>query len=242
MRFSIEFTLNKDRIQKDKNRLFISFLKNCLENYDKNYYEELYSKDKNRTKDITFSLYMGKCEFLRDEIFIPDKKIYFTFSTYEIEDGILFYNSFINTKDSSFEIKNNEMKVKEINILQEKTIYDNEAIFKTLSPLVSREHKGDNKKTWYHSLKTKKGQEIFKENLIYQLIEKFGENKINDFENINIEISNNIREVKVKNYGIEVLGNIGKIKVNAKPYILDYIYKAGVGSKRSGGFGMVDLI
>ncbi len=242
MRFGIEFILNKDKIQKDKNRVFISFLKNSLESYDKDYYEEFYSEEKNKIKDFTFSLYMGNCKFLRDEILIPDKKINLNFSTYRNEDGILFYNSFINNKDKNFKINDNEMKIKEINILREKIIYDDEAIFKTLSPLVSREHKGDNKKTWYHSLKTEKGQDIFKENLIYQLVETFGESRIDDFKDINIEISNNMHEVKVKNYGIEVLGNIGKIRIRAKPYILEYIYKAGIGSKRSGGFGMIDLV
>ena len=99
LRFGIEFILNKDKIQKDKNRVFISFLKNSLESYDKDYYEEFYSEEKNKIKDFTFSLYMGNCKFLRDEILIPDKKINLNFSTYRNEDGILFYNSFINNKD-----------------------------------------------------------------------------------------------------------------------------------------------
>lgn len=242
MRLGVELTLDKETIPKDKNRIFISFLKNNLESYDCDYYNKLYNDEENRAKDFTFSLYMGNCKFLREEILIPDKKIYFNFSTYSNKGGIMLYNSIVENKDKKFKIKNNEMKIKRINILKEKAIYCDEAIFKTLSPLVAREHDGDNKKTWYHSLNTDKGQVIFKENLIYQLIEFFGKDRINEFKDIKIQVSNNIKEVKVKNYGIEVLGNVGNIKIHAKPYILDYIYKSGIGSKRSGGFGMVDLV
>ena len=50
------------------------------------------------------------------------------------------------------------------------------------------------------------------------------------------------KEVKVKHYDIEVLGNICYVKIMGKPYILDYLYKAGIGSQRNSGFGMVDLV
>ena len=35
---------------------------------------------------------------------------------------------------------------------------------------------------------------------------------------------------------------MAEIKFNAKTYILDYLYKAGVGSNRSRGFGCLDII
>jgi len=55
-------------------------------------------------------------------------------------------------------------------------------------------------------------------------------------------VASDIRKVKVKNYGIEVHSNIGKIRIKAQPYILDYLYKAGIGGKRGSGFGMVDIV
>ncbi|MGI6588104.1 MAG: CRISPR-associated endoribonuclease Cas6 [Peptococcia bacterium] len=60
-------------------------------------------------------------------------------------------------------------------------------------------------------------------------------------EEVEFEVLDN-KEVKVKNYDIEVLANICYLKIRGKSYILDYLYKAGIGSQRSTGFGMVDLV
>ena len=109
-----------------------------------------------------------------------------------------------------------------------------------MSPISVREHFGDNKQTWYHSLNEEAGQEIFLNNLKYQLKNEYGEDKALDIKEVQFEVIAN-KVVKVKNYGIEVVGNICHIKIYAKPYILDYLYKAGIGSQRSTGFGMVDL-
>ena len=124
---------------------------------------------------------------------------------------------------------------------KERLIINNYAVYSSMSPIVVREHTGDNKKTWYYSLNEEKGREIFKKNLKYQLLERFSEEGILDIEEVDFQVLGN-KEVKVKHYGIEVLSNICKVKVQAKPYIVDYIYKSGVGSRKSVGFGMLDLV
>lgn len=239
MRFNVELLLDNEIISKDKNRVILSLIKHNLSSYDKDYYSELYEKIP-KIKNFTFALYMGNCKFLREEIVIPEKKIILNFSTYGIRDGIMFYNAFLKNKGLKYPIKNNSIKVNRINLNKEKTITGNEAIYRTLSPISVREHFGDNKKTWYHSLNVLKGQEVFANNLKHQLKDEFGENRILDIEEVEFEVLNN-KEVKVKNYGIEVLANICYLKIRGKSYILDYFYKAGIGSQRSTGFGMVDL-
>ncbi|MBW4829356.1 MAG: CRISPR-associated endoribonuclease Cas6 [Clostridiaceae bacterium] len=241
MRFNVELLLENDIFPKDKNRIILSLMKHNFNSYDKDYFAELYKETPNKMKSFTFALYMGNCKFLREEIVIPEKKIILNFSTYDMKDGIIFYNSFLKNKGLEYPIKDNSIKINRINLNKEKTITENEVIYKTLSPVSVREHFGDNKKTWYHSLSDVKGQEIFMDNLKYQLKDEFGEDRILDIEEIEIEVLGN-KEVKVKNYGIEVLSNICMLKIKAKPYILDYFYKAGIGSQRSTGFGMVDLV
>ena len=240
MRFNVELLLENEIIPKDKNRIILSLMKHNFNSYDKDYFIELYKQIPNKKKTFTFALYMGNCKFLREEIVITEKKIILNFSTYDMKDGIMFYNSFLKNKGLEYPIKDNFLKINRINLNKEKTITENEVIYKTLSPISVREHFGDNKKTWYHSLKDLKGQEVFINNLKYQLKDEFGEGRILDIEEIEFEVLGN-KEVKVKNYGIEVLSNICRLKIKAKPYILDYFYKAGIGSQRSTGFGMVDL-
>lgn len=241
MRFNVELLLENEIIPKDKNRIILSFLKHNFSLHDKNYYYQLYEATPNKIKSFTFSLYMGNCKFLREEILIPDKRIILNFSTYDMHDGITFYNAIMGNKGREYLIKNNTITISRIHLNKEKPITDNDLEYKVLSPILVREHTGDNCKTWYHSLNDIKGQEVFMNNLKYQLKNVFGESKILDIEEVAIEVLNN-KEVKVKHYGIEVLGNICNLKVKAKPYILDYIYKSGVGSQKSSGFGMLDLV
>ena len=192
-------------------------------------------------KSYCFALYMKDAEFTRDKIIIPSKKIIFKFSTSNLEDSIHFYNAFLQNVKRTYKIKENVLKLNKINIMREKKIYDNQASFTSLSPVVVREHNGDNKKTWYFSLNDENGRILFLNNLRIQLLEEFGQDRILDVEETKVEVLSN-KNVKVKNYGIEVLGNLCKINIYAKPYILDYMYKSGVGGLKSSGFGMLDLL
>lgn len=241
MRFNVELLLENEVIPKDKNRIILSLLKHNFNSYNQDYYSELYETIPNKMKSFTFSLYMGNCKFLREEIVIPSKRIILNFSTSNIRDGIMFYNSFLQNKGLEYPIKNNIIKINKINLNQERPILDNKAMYTTLSPISIREHFGDNKKTWYYSLNDEKGQEVFINNLKYQLKDEFGQERILDIEEVDFEVLSN-KEVKVKHYGIEVLSNICRIKIKGKPYILDYLYKSGIGSQRNSGFGMLDLV
>lgn len=241
MRFSLEISLKEDKIIKDKNRMFISLIKHSLEKYDKDYYNYLYEGEANKVKSFTFSLYMGNCIFEKEEILIPNKKIILNFSTSSMEDSLYFYNSFLGQRGKPYPIKRNTLTINKINLVKEKLIVDEEAIFKTLSPIVVREHKGSNNDTWYYSLNQEKSKKVFMKNLKKQLLKEFGEEKRLDIDEVEVVILNN-KEVKIKHYSIEVLSNICRINIKAKLYILDYLYKAGVGSRKSQGFGMLDLV
>ena len=164
------------------------------------------------------------------------------FSTYNYEDGIMFYNSFLTNKGHKHPMKDNAITIGKIRLVTEKPIDSNEMMFITKSPIVVREHAGDNKKTWYHLINNDTGKRIMLENLKYQLKDIFGETAEDDIEEIVVDIIADVKGVKVKNYGIEVLSNIAKINIKAKPYILDYLYKAGIGSKRASGFGMLEIV
>lgn len=242
MRFSVELMLKEEYISKDKNRIIISLLKNCFNSYHAQYYQDQYEGIPNKVKEFTFSLYMAGCKFLRDEIHIPSKKIILNFSAYTYEDGIIFHNSILTHKGHKYPIKGNEITIGKIRLIEEKPIYNNEATFITKSPIVIREHKGDNKNTWYHSIGTEQGQVIMLENLKHQLKGVFGDEAENDLKDLQINVIGEAKQVKVKNYGIEVLANIVKINIKAKPYIIDYFYKAGIGSKRGSGFGMLEMV
>lgn len=240
MRFNVEIILEKENIPKDKNRMILSYLKHVFQSYDDNFYKSLYEKEINKLKGFTFSLYMPNCKFTREEIIIPEKKIILNFSSNDMQEGIMFYNAILSNVGKGYPFKENNMTAKNINMVREKNIVDQSVIFKSMSPIVIREHNGDNKKTWYYSFDEEKGCEIFLNNLKYQLINEFGDERILDINELRFEVLRN-KVTKVKNYSIVIPTNISVIKIYAKTYILDYIYKSGVGSKRNSGFGMVDI-
>lgn len=241
MRYNVELILSNENITKDKNRIILSFLKHIYESYDKNYYKSLYKNEENKRKSFTFSVYMPNCKFTREEIIIPDKKIILNFSTADMRDGIFFYNAALANKGKTYDIKGNSITMIKINMNKEKIITNGYAVYSSMSPVVVREHKGDNEKTWYYSLDEEKGKDIFMKNLKHQLRDNFGEDRRSDIEEVEFQVLKN-KEVKVKHYGIEILSNICILRVQAKPYILDYIYKSGTGSRKSSGFGMLDLV
>lgn len=241
MRFNLELSLEKENIPKDKNRMILSFLKHCFQSYDEGYYNSLYKSGENKIKSFTFSMYMPNCKFMREEIIIEEKKIILNFSTSDMEEGINFYNAVLMNLGKAYDTKSNKITAKHINLVREKSIMAESEVFKTMSPIVVRHHQGDNSKTWYYSLDEEKGRKILLENIKYQLLDQFGEGRKLDIDQVSFEVLKN-KKVLVKNYSIEVLSNISLIKIYAKPYILDYFYKSGIGSKRSSGFGMLDLV
>lgn len=240
MRITAEFLLNDDNIDKDKNRIFVSVLKNCLQSYDEEIYKKMFESGPVR-KTYTFSLYMRNAQFTRDRIIIPDKKVIFKLSTADLEDSIHLYNSLLRNIRKTFTVKENVLKLSRINMEKEKNIYEEQAVFTSLSPIVARRHNGSNKDTWYFSLNEEEGKSVLLDNLKIQLSEKFGQERTFDIEDVKIEVLSN-KEVKVKNYGIVVTGNLCKLKICAMPYILEYIYKSGIGGHKNIGFGMLDLI
>ena len=240
MRYQIVISLDSDEIPKDKNRMFLSFIKHHIAENDKRFFESLYIKGETNRKDFTFSLYMPECEFLRETIRIPNKRICLNFSTHDLSMGIQFYNAMINGRGREYSYKGITMKIEKIELKQEKTFMIESATFKSLSPCVIREHDGKTNKDWFYSLDSKKGRTLFVENARGQILESIKDSSY-DLADIRISLIKN-KEVTVKHYGIEVLANICMFKMEAKPYILEYFYKAGIGSCKSNGLGKHSIL
>ena len=186
MRLKIECILENNLVDTSYNRKILSFFKKSLELYDKdikdNYYKEPCEKD------MSFSCFFPLQKIESDKIYLKENtfKIFITFNS--IVDGIHFYNSFVLAKNKriKFILGDNSFSVKNIIKINEKPILEDIAIFKTLSPIVIREKK-ENEKDWYHFL-DEKGIKILKKNLCYSLKEKFSLENLEKIEIIPIDI------------------------------------------------------
>lgn len=241
MRFSISFSTGQESIPIDYHRMILSFFKKAFEKSDPEYFSELYKDEVNKMKSYVFSVYFYKPEIMREEIKIHDKRFKVFISTYDTRDGIKIFNAFTSMRGNEHDYKGYKIIAEHIDLLKEMVIKNDEVIFKTLSPIVIKQHEGDNKRTWYHSLENEEGRDLFVRNLKNQLEIVFGDEEKRDFEEIGFELIKN-KMLKIKHYDIVVNCNHAIFKLRAKPYILDYFYKSGIGANRSRGFGFIDVM
>lgn len=106
-----------------------------------------------------------------------------------------------------------------------------------LSVILNRETGND----WYFVFEDEKFEETWKRNLKSELDTNFSWDVAADIDALKM-IPIQLKKVVVKNYNIYVPCTIGTMVLEGENYLLEYLYKAGIGSKRSMGFGYIDVI
>ena len=247
MRLKLIFELEKEMILKDYRRKFISFFKQALEGNGNGIREKYYGTDK-KSKDYTFSTYFqGK--FLKDGIKIEDKKIILNFSTANMEEGIHFTNGFIGAVNKSFEFGDNMITLKKVEMYNEKPVKESGAEFRILSPIVVKERDNElvegkrKNRDIYYSYKDEKWLDVLKENMKYQLKDKFDYDISYDIDSMEIVAEEPfVKKTVVENYGVKFQVTLGRIYIKGEKELLGYLSKSGLGGKRSSGFGMLELV
>lgn len=231
MRYEIRFKLDEARIIIDYRRKIMSYIKSILEAYDKSIKDKFY--DTNKSKEFTFSVYLPIQKFTKEEIILKNDLMKVYLSINGMEDSLHFTNAVLGSVNQTYLLGKNKMKVLGVRPIREKEIRSNQAIFKTMSPIVIREH--DNQ--WFHDF-DEKGIDILKKNTVANLSEKFPERYLEELKFIPFEIKRTV----TKHYDIMFPVSNGIFKVEGRREILDYLYKTGIGSKSSAGFGMVEVL
>lgn len=237
MRFKLFFDLENEKFPINYRRNILSFIKLSLSNYDNEYFKKLYNEKDNIIKPYTFSVYFNNAIFTQESIIIKDKKFELTISIEDCEIAIILYNSFNHQKHKKFSINNNSWILENISMLIEKTITTNKIDIKFMSPLIVRERK--ERKDYYYSYSHEKFIEILKINIKEQL--KITNLPVDIIETFNIKPINP-KKIIVKFYEKKMESTIGIFNISGDKRLLDYIYKAGMGSRRSSGFGMFQII
>lgn len=234
MRYEIELELTEKILPLDYRRNFISLFKNVLENYNRDLKEALYTKSD--PKNFTFSLFLPIEKIEKGKIFLKSHTIKLFLSIDGIMLSLHFLNAFLDSKSKKIFLNpENSVEIMNIKKLQEKEIKENYKIFKTLSPIVVREHTRE--KDIFHLL-DKKGIQILKNNIIFNLKDRFPMKFLQEIEIIPMETKKTV----VLYYDTKIQVTLGTIGIKADKEILTHFYKCGIGSKRSAGFSMLDLI
>lgn len=237
MKIKLKFEINNNKIPIHFHEFIISFIKKSLMEYDENLYKKLYNQEEPITKTFTFAIYFKNPVFLGDVITVESKNFELNLSDYSLENGLHFYNAFKQQLNKPFKIQNNEIKLINVFATLQKEIKETSIIIKMLSPLIVREHKSDNKDSYYFA-EDKEFCEKLKEN-INNVISGLKLNiSTEDFEIIPLKPEKTV--VKIYNTSINASIGIFQLKGNSK--LIDFLSKAGIGAMRSSGFGYFKII
>ncbi len=237
MRYKLFFELENKDISIQYRKSILSFFKKSLSEYDNEIYEKLYHAKDPIIKPYTFSVFFKDSEFKENRIIVNSKQMELNISIADYEIAVILYNAFNHQRNKIFHLEHNSMTLKNIVLIQEKQINTEEIAIKFMSPLIVRQRK--NEKDYYFSVEGEKFLETLKINIKEQL--KLTNYSMDIVDSIKLEKING-RKTVVKFYEKQMEGSIGTFKLFGNKELLNFLYRAGIGSRRSSGFGMFEII
>ena len=234
MKIILTAKLKKAEIIADNRPSLVSFFKNAFSSYNKELFNKYYTGYVR--KNFCFSLKLNHPVFNGDNISLSDETIEMIIHTYSIEDGIDIYNSLCMQKGKEYPLpENNGLTLTDVCIRNHKQISSNEILIKMYSPLLVRKH--ENNKDYF--LTPEHGD-----------FDKYFSMSVSDFlTREEIYICNDVEIIPVNpkktvpiSFGYKVTGNLGTFKLRGNPELLNLLYQSGIGSKRSQGFGLFEII
>ena len=242
MRFSLVLTLKNNVFPIEYRRVVLSYIKNALTYCNEGKFFNEFFGDV-RPKDYCFNVIFPKAKFLKDEIRIENNEIKIIFSTDDKnKTGLKLFSAFIGQKNKVFPLENdNYMILKSINNIKHDEILNNRAIFKTAlgSGICVRDHDKEINRDKYYIYSDEEFREKLKFTVKNELIDAgFSEDEADKV------IINPIqcKKAVVKHYRRFIDVSLGMFEISGSKFILQYLYDAGIGSRKSAGFGMLDLI
>lgn len=237
MRFKLYFKLEKEEIPIQYRKTIISYFKHSLEEYNQKYYQKYYNGKDPIIKHYAFSAYYKQQKIEKDKIILEDQRLEINITTSDYETGIILYNSFNKQKHKKYSLNNNSMTLENITMANEKEITTEKISVKFQAPLCVRLR--ENSKDYYYSYENEKFEETLKINIKEQLkITNMPTEIVDTFTIKPIKA----KKVLIKFYEKCIECSTGTFELSGNKELLKYLYKSGIGSKHSAGFGMFQII
>lgn len=239
MKFECAFELKSETLPIDYRRCILSFIKKCLSTANEGrYFDDYYGPSKD--KPFCFSVVFGNPTFTKDYITVNEKRLRLIISTADTKTGFILFSAVAAYKGRQFNLPcENSMRLIRIRQLNEHLVTGNAILVKMLEPLCIRSHNRDNNRDWYYSCK--QGVDFEREAAVViknQLIQAgFSE----DISAVRVSPIN-ARTIVVKHYSANIECSVGEFMLQGDRTVLDYLLKSGMGSRKSSGFGVAQLI
>lgn len=241
MRIKCDIEMKVDSINKDYRRIFMSLIKNAINNYDPLLCNLLYGDENVKrkvNKPFTFSVYFPLLQKIEGEEIYFNNKVNLFFSTNEDRILVAFYNGLKRLTKIPLDGDNFiDMKLIYCFLLPKINIKSNQATFKTMSPILVNTQKSINNKFYLYPDDIEFYDEfkriILNQNSIFGI--PF------NTEQIKIDIKN-YKTLPLKHFGQMMSAWLGEFEMEAPQEVLQLIYDTGIGVRRSQGFGMLEFI
>jgi CRISPR-associated endoribonuclease Cas6 len=238
MRFKLKFDLQHETLDLDYRPLFVSFIKNALCQDNPSYYQSLYG-DGTVQKPFAFAPYLPSPVFNGDTIKVSQLRLEVLFTTLDYPAFISLYNAFLKQKFKPFPLKfNNSMTLKSIIMLHERVIEKDMATIKLLSPLVVRQHDKQTNQDQYLIFDQDSFETVWRETLGPLLASVTDSSGIKDL----IIKPLKCKKVVVRAFEQNIDATLGTLQLTGDRSLLNYLFSLGMGSRRSQGFGVFDVI
>jgi CRISPR-associated endoribonuclease Cas6 len=243
MRVKVEYETKNEGLPLEYRRKYISYLKSAFEDYNQDLYTVLYGPG-NAYKSFCFSLYfLPEVKVAKEGISLFSKRFLATFTTPDVLMGVHLVNALMGRRNRWMPLADwdNQIKIASLTKMPEYPITNNAVAFKILSPIVIRDHDEKTGKDWYLTWEDEDFEQVWKRNLQSELRNVFDRDVRSDVEALRIKPVR-LRKTVVLHYGIHIPVTIGTFVLEGEKYLLEYLYKSGAGSRRSMGFGCLDVI
>lgn len=256
MRFSVEILLsgNKFVIPSDYRRNILSLIKEAINPNQggSEIYERYYVKEARKIKPFTFSVSL-KADDSKNEkgiIHLLKPLIKLHLSTSDPVFLIHVYNGLVQLQKDYPLFPGLQITIGRFHLEPKKAFHSNEMLFKTCSPIIVRDTNEVGRSSRYITPDSK----VFGEKLYHSvrsmckvLMDGAPELRRDDFfaEFINFKtarIGHYTKKGAPRDGNRELIeATVGTIRIKAPAPVLQLIYDAGIGAKRSQGFGMLEV-
>ena len=172
------------------------------------------------------------------KLYTKKQSVMKTYSDADMGELFEFFNAFQLMRNIEYSMGGNSMKLREVKAKKIPEIKESELIIKMQSSLLARKHDPENNTDIYYTCEDPEFSDTLKDNL------KFFLNKIGWDEDVDCFSIVPVKGQKIvaKVWGRPTNASIGIYKLQGTPRLLDFLYSAGLGSRRSEGHGKWEIV
>lgn len=238
MRFNLKFDLQHETLDSDYRPIIVSFIKNALSQDNPTYYQTLYGEGTVQ-KLFAFAPYLPAPVFNGDTVKVNRLSLEILFTTPDYPTFINLYNAFLKQKFKPFPLKyDNFMTLKSIIMIHDRVIKKDSVIIKLLSPLIVRRHNKQSNQDQYLIYDQEGFESVWRETLGPLLAPVTYSGKIQELFIKPVRC----KKVVVRAFEQNIDATLGTLQLNGDRSLLNYLLSLGMGSRRSQGFGVFDVI